>query len=85
MQAHDDVDQKIDRRYLNRGPTALKVKRDSGHTQQGERHVTIVRIGANKKYSDNWERAFGKSAKKSIAAKANSKRATKRKAKSKSK
>jgi hypothetical protein len=24
--------------------------------------VTIVRIGANKKYSDNWERAFGKRA-----------------------
>jgi hypothetical protein len=24
--------------------------------------VTIVRIGANKKYSDNWEKAFGRKA-----------------------
>jgi hypothetical protein len=45
--------------------------------------VTIVRIGANKKYSDNWEKAFGKKAavKQSAVATSPRKKAAKRSAK----
>jgi hypothetical protein len=43
--------------------------------------VTIVRIGANKKYSDNWVKAFGKGAKKSAAGKAATKAVPKKSAK----
>ena len=52
---------------------------------EGEQTVTIVRIGANKKYSDNWVKAFGKSAKKSAAGKAATKAAPKKDAKKRKK
>ena len=43
--------------------------------------MTIVRVGATKKYSDGWEQAFGKSkAKKSAAEKTAAKKGAKRKA-----
>jgi hypothetical protein len=32
----------------------------STHPAEGQSTVTIVRVGATKKYSDGWESAFGK-------------------------
>jgi hypothetical protein len=48
--------------------------------------VTIVRIGANKKYSDNWEKAFGKrsTAKAEVAPRAATKKSAGKKAPKKS-
>ena len=43
--------------------------------------VTIVRVGATKKYSEGWESAFGKSKKKAApVAKKTAKKSTKKKA-----
>ena len=47
--------------------------------------MTIVRVGANKKYSDGWESAFGKGKKKTAPAAAAKKTAAKKSAKKKSK
>jgi hypothetical protein len=42
--------------------------------------VTIVRIGATQKYSDNWEVAFGKKGGRKAAAAKSTKKAVSRKA-----
>jgi hypothetical protein len=47
--------------------------------------VTIVRVGATKKYSDGWEAAFGKGKKKSAPAAAAKKSAARKSTKKKSK
>jgi hypothetical protein len=50
--------------------------------QRGQLAVTIVRIGASKKYSDNWTAAFGrKSAKAAPATSTKGKKAMKKTAK----
>ena len=50
----------------------------------GVSDVTIVRVGANKKYSDGWEAAFGKGKKNASAAAAKSKPSKGKAAKKKS-
>jgi hypothetical protein len=45
--------------------------------------VTIVRIGATKRYSDGWEMAFGKGKKKQAAGSSAAKKAGKKSAKAK--
>jgi hypothetical protein len=45
--------------------------------------VTIIRVGATKKYSDGWESAFGKGKKSAVAVKSSGKKSAKTSAKKK--